>query len=749
MRGFRSMLRGGRRELGEDGPATLLSWDAAPGTRHRLQIHDDTVGRWAVDAEVVGDSFLVPWSALTDGHDHRWRAVPADGNGGDPPFRPLPPELVLRDERAADSPVAPGMLLVLSIDTEAFLTRMRHPDPRRAVDELIFGDFGGGEDLGIGLHMDLLEHFGFRGCFFVDVLLEYEYGPEALERVVEAILARGHEIQLHIHPEHLAFARSDEERCLARALWSGQPDEFKRVLALAADLFERRVGVRPRAYRSGSYHLQDEFLDALADEGIAIDSSMNPWHYCRVSEWMTGRTQPFRVGDVLEVPPAWSVRDAGNGDRSTRAFAPNPTSGEPLSMLGAPGRDEPLVATFVSHSFALSAGDRTTDAGELERWMAELRAADLDGLYAQTPAPALETFFFHEPRADAESLANLCATLRRVSLRDDATCVTFAELADMSTGWWQGPVSSGIEPIPVWHSRAHVADVTASRVYDGTLRDRVREPRNEAAALEEALERIPSEWQARADSNTLREPLSDCAPDELQRLLADARARLGPEDVVAARAAIRVPVFPAFVAGRDTGPAWDAATWVEVLRLSGLEAVWVERRPRSTEDRSALEAHAQKLRGFDPDELATGSIELLLRAAEPVEMKAAAEPAALGDDLRRRTEPVVAHRRVATTLADSPEAVDVAIVDGQLQTLSPWELSAVVDRLYDGLAPGGDLHFAHDSARGGWLTATSCLACCLDAGFETVSVDRDGTRLFARMVKPYGLRELADLRAQR
>lgn len=748
MRGLRSMLGDGSREL-EGGPATLLRWDADPGSRHRLQIHDDTDGTRAVDIEVTGDSYRVPWSALADGHDHRWRAVLVDGESKEVPFEPLPPELVLRDARADAATVAPKMLLVLTVDTEAFLTRMRRPDPKRAVDELIFGDFGGGENLGIGLHMDLLEHFGFRGCFFVDVLLEYEYGQESLERVVGAILERGHEVQLHIHPEHLAFAKTDRERSLSRALWSDMPDEFKRVLELSADLFERRVGVRPCAYRSGSYHLQDEFLDALAGEGIAIDSSMNPWHYCRVSDWMTGRTQPFRVGDVLEVPPAWSVRDAGNGDRSTRAFAPNPTSGEPLSMLSAPAREEPLVATFVSHSFALAAGTRTTDPGELERWITELRETDLDGLYTQTPPPALETFFFHEPRPDEASLANLCATLRRVSLREDATCVTFADLAEMATDWWRAPATSSVEPIAVWHSRAHVAEVTSSRVYDASLRERVAEPRDEAAPLAEALERIPASWRGRAEPAVLPEPLSDCARDDLQSLLGEARARLAPDGLLAARAAIRVPVFAAFVRGRQAGPPWDAATWVEVVRLAGLEPVWADRRPRSSDDRAVLQAHAQKLRGFDPGELATASVELLLRAAEPVALSVGPEPADLAAELRRRTAPVVAHRRTATSLAETPEAVDVAIVDGRLQALSPWELPAIVDRLYDGLAPGGDLHFAHDSARGGWVTATSCLACCLDAGFETVKVEREGTRLFARMVKPYGLRELDDLRSQR
>ena len=74
----------------------------------------------------------------------------------------------------------PGLLLIFTIDTEGSIVRQRHPDPERVVDELILGDYGTGERGGIRLHMDLLERFGFRGCFFVDVLMEYQFGREAL-----------------------------------------------------------------------------------------------------------------------------------------------------------------------------------------------------------------------------------------------------------------------------------------------------------------------------------------------------------------------------------------------------------------------------------------------------------------------------------------------------------------------------------------------------------------------------------------
>ena len=50
-----------------------------------------------------------------------------------------------------------ALLMMFTVDAEAGMHRMRKPDPSRAVDELIFGDFDESEKhWGLGLHIDLL-----------------------------------------------------------------------------------------------------------------------------------------------------------------------------------------------------------------------------------------------------------------------------------------------------------------------------------------------------------------------------------------------------------------------------------------------------------------------------------------------------------------------------------------------------------------------------------------------------------------
>src|SRR5205807_1697449 len=101
-------------------------------------------------------------------------------------------------------------------------------------------------------------------------------------------------------------------------------EAFRRALGYAVELFSDRVGEAPVAYRAGGYNLCDAFLEVLPEFGLTIDSSLNSFKNCRTSEWMRSRTQPFRVGDVLEIPVSWMVHETPNG-AAYRHLLPYPT----------------------------------------------------------------------------------------------------------------------------------------------------------------------------------------------------------------------------------------------------------------------------------------------------------------------------------------------------------------------------------------------------------------------------------------
>ncbi len=448
---------------------TRLRWPAV-SPLHRLVIADQTAASTLSDQVVLGSSWEFPWSAADQGHDlvmrvHGWKD--GDWDQGTE-WRPLPLEVALRErcepQASLERGTPPALMLVFSIDTEAWLVRQRDPDPRRVVDEMVFGDFGGFEHRGIGLHMDLLEHFGFKGCFFVDVLMEHQYGRPALERTIEAILSRGHEVQLHLHDQHLAASADPSVRSLAGDLLAKDADEFRRILELAVDLFERRTGKPPIAYRAGGYRITDAHFPALEEVGIAIDSSVNAYWNSRVSDWMRTRTQPFWVGDVLELPVTWTlVRDHRDAPE-TRAFAPNATSGDPVSSMPGSRSQVPRVASFVSHSFELMRASRDASPEAIAAYERQLRAKADPELADRTMTELAGELRVYDGEADAELLARVAGMLRRIADRPDARCVTFTELNELANAF-PSSRDQPVDPVPALDRPRGVATVTGARIY--------------------------------------------------------------------------------------------------------------------------------------------------------------------------------------------------------------------------------------------------------------------------------------------
>ena len=54
---------------------------------------------------------------------------------------------------------------------------------------------------GIGRMMDIFDAHGVKGTFFVNVYEAANHGADALAKVCRAISERGHDVELHTHPD--------------------------------------------------------------------------------------------------------------------------------------------------------------------------------------------------------------------------------------------------------------------------------------------------------------------------------------------------------------------------------------------------------------------------------------------------------------------------------------------------------------------------------------------------------------------
>ena len=291
--------------------------------------------------------------------------------------------------------------MLFTVDTEATLQYMFDPDPRRAVDEFIFCRHPEGE-AGIEMIMDALDRHGFKGTFFLDVLSEYQFGEGSLEPVVDAIKRRGHDIQLHMHTApHLRFARIRScARCPMR--WRHTtPDKFRAALELAIALFVERVGEEPVAFSSGAYRVTDEFLQILPEFGLRIDSSIYAFKNCEVSSWMRARTQPFRVGPLLEIPVSWRLEWRRSGPVPMQ-FAPYRQGGDEnrsFTQLSPAPHGPPTTLVYLGHSYQYRMRGPDIGPDEVLGWRTTLESRLLrpehTGSYDRTAPP----WFFGAPDA--------------------------------------------------------------------------------------------------------------------------------------------------------------------------------------------------------------------------------------------------------------------------------------------------------------------------------------------------------------
>ena len=167
--------------------------------------------------------------------------------------------------------------LLITIDTElSAALHQRGFGLEQNLRQSIWGETAAGA-FGIGWQMDLMDRHGLKGVFFLDPLPALIHGPTFLQPIVAAIVGRGHEVQLHLHSEWLAWVEdSPIEGRQGRNIGDFSLADQITLLGLGRDLLEQAGAPRISAFRAGNFGANDDTLRALAAIGIGWDSSVNP-----------------------------------------------------------------------------------------------------------------------------------------------------------------------------------------------------------------------------------------------------------------------------------------------------------------------------------------------------------------------------------------------------------------------------------------------------------------------------------------
>lgn len=181
----------------------------------------------------------------------------------------------------------------------------------RPFEQLVLGQIGADRDYGISLQSEIFGRFGISATFFVDV---YEYtfwGEGKLRQVCRSLISSGQDVQLHTHPGWRMDRRdpgwlqslkrdksflSHDKDLMAKLT----QEEQSRVLARGIELLDAWIDLPPIAHRSGGYSINNETVEALRENGIRVDSSMNVAHKNSRINW--SRNKIVENNGIVELP---------------------------------------------------------------------------------------------------------------------------------------------------------------------------------------------------------------------------------------------------------------------------------------------------------------------------------------------------------------------------------------------------------------------------------------------------------------
>ena len=247
---------------------------------------------------------------------------------------------------------------LISFDTELSAgLYQRGADARANYESSILGRCREG-DFGIHFQMDMLERHGLTGVWFVDPMPALVYGPAIIDAIVRPIVERGHEVQLHIHTEWLAFAPFNPVgRLTGRNIGDFPLAAQKKLIGLARDILIGAGAPKPVAFRAGNFGANDDTLRALAALGFRFDSSFNGaylGHGCDIS------LDPGNLGmrthqGICEVPVSGLMDRVGRFRPAQLCAMSEEEMRDALDHSAASGA---IQFSAFSHSFELLSRDR-------------------------------------------------------------------------------------------------------------------------------------------------------------------------------------------------------------------------------------------------------------------------------------------------------------------------------------------------------------------------------------------------------
>ena len=178
-------------------------------------------------------------------------------------------------------------------------------------EQMILGEVGDNATWGVYRQAEVFQRYGISATFFVDVYEHTLWGESNLERLCHTLAEMGQDVQLHTHPSWRDDPRDFDWLRKYKKEKSYLPPKLDfmaklsygeqvAVLQHGVELFEKWLGKKPIAHRSGGYSINEDTVRAIKAVGIPCDSSMNASHANSKISWSFNRV--IEREGLIEIP---------------------------------------------------------------------------------------------------------------------------------------------------------------------------------------------------------------------------------------------------------------------------------------------------------------------------------------------------------------------------------------------------------------------------------------------------------------
>ncbi len=270
----------------------------------------------------------------------------------------------------------------LTIDTEYRSGAVAHGDRsdwRGHFEKSLLGR-GRDGDVGIAYQMDVMDRYGITGVFYVDPMPAMLWSVEAIAAIVQPIVARGHDVQLHLHPEWLKLAPKPIVPYRGDAIGAYPLADQIALIGQAKQWLIEAGAPEPVAFRAGNFGTSDDTMRALVAHNIFYESSFGggaPYSPCSLSIDPNRLTPVAHLGGIAV--PVSAVADRG---RRRHAQITAVSVAEMVAAITQARDTGQHSFTIVSHSFELMSRDLARTNTIVDRRFQTLCAAlaDMDGV---------------------------------------------------------------------------------------------------------------------------------------------------------------------------------------------------------------------------------------------------------------------------------------------------------------------------------------------------------------------------------